>query len=201
MTPTDPAFDGIVDRYTRAGASFEQLLRQVRPDQWDDPTPCTEWNVRLLVNHMAQGNRNYIPLLEGANGAEFMGRRGVDALGDDPLGAFTASVAACAAAYGRPGVLDRILDYPLGRIPAAQALAVRTTDSVIHTWDLARAIGADETLDPEQLQWIDDHLDTIYAGLSEVPTAPDSTHKFFGPATTVDGPRQERILRLMGRTP
>jgi uncharacterized protein (TIGR03086 family) len=195
------AFEGIVDRYTRASAAFETLLREVRDDQWTDPTPCTEWDVRLLVNHMTQGNRNYIPLLEGAKGSEFMGRRGVDALGDDPLGAFTASVAACAAVYGVPGVLDRILDYPLGRIPAAQALAARTADSVIHTWDLARATGADETLDPDQLQWIDEHLDAIYAGLNEVPTASDSTHKFFAPATPGEGSRQDRILRLMGRTP
>jgi uncharacterized protein (TIGR03086 family) len=196
-------FEGIVDRYTRASAAFETVLRQVRADQWDDPTPCTEWSVRLLVNHMAQGNRNYIPLLEGANGAEFMGRRGLDALGNDPLGAFAASAADCAAAFARPGVLDRVLDYPLGRLSAAQALAVRTTDSVIHTWDLARAIGADETLDPEQLQWIEAHLESIYAGLDEVPTAPDSTHKFFGSPTSAgaDASRQERVLRRMGRTP
>jgi hypothetical protein len=60
-----------------------------------------------------------------------------------------------------------------------QALAVRTTDTVIHTWDLARAVGSDDRLDVGLIAWIDDSLEEIYAGLVETPTAIETTHRFF----------------------
>jgi uncharacterized protein (TIGR03086 family) len=189
-------FTGITDRYTHASARFESLLPAVR--DWTAPTPCTEWDVRALVNHMARGNLSYARLAEGGTAAEFLRLRDVDALGADPVGAFADSVRACADAFTRPGALARVLDYPLGRIPGEQALAVRTADSVIHTWDLARAIGADDTLDGDLVAWVDGRLDEIYAGLAEGPTAP--TSRFFARPAGEPGPsRQDRLLFRMGR--
>jgi uncharacterized protein (TIGR03086 family) len=189
-------FAGIIDRYARASAEFEPLLRAVR--DWTAPTPCTEWDVRALVNHMVRGNLNYALLAGGGTAAEFLRLRDADALGTDPVGAFAESVLACADAFTRPGALDRVLDYPLGRIPGARALAVRTADSVIHTWDLARAIGADDTLDGDLVAWVDDRLDEIYAGLAEAPADPAS--RFFARPTGEPGPtRQDRLLFRMGR--
>jgi hypothetical protein len=52
----------------------------------------------------------------------------------------------CAAAFACPGALEQVLDYPLGQVAGQQALAARTTDTIIPTWDLARAIGTDDTL-------------------------------------------------------
>jgi uncharacterized protein (TIGR03086 family) len=185
-------FADVTDRYARASAEFEPLLRAVR--DWTAPTPCAEWDVRALVNHMARGNLNYALLAEGGPAAEFLRLRDADALGANPVGAFAESVRACADAFTRPGALERILDYPLGRIPGAQALAVRTADSVIHTWDLARAIGADDTLDGDLVAWADDGLDEIYAGLAE------STARFFARPAGEPGPtRQDRLLFRMGR--
>jgi uncharacterized protein (TIGR03086 family) len=189
----------ILDRYARASAEFERVLRSVA-DQWTAPTPCTDWDVRALVNHMARGNLNYALLANGGSAAEFLRLREDDALGDDPVAAFAASVRACADAFA--GALERTLDYPLGRVSGAQALAVRTTDSVIHTWDLARAINVDDTLDGELVAWIGDHLGEIYAGLAETPVSPDSTHRFFARPTGEAGPsRQDRLLHRMGRRP
>ncbi|MFJ4653279.1 maleylpyruvate isomerase N-terminal domain-containing protein [Nocardia sp. NPDC088792] len=110
-------FDGIVDRFVLASAEFERRLRMARPDQWDWPTPCTEWNVRQLVNHMVRGNLNYLLLLEGGSRDEFLRLRDVDAMGDDPLLAYTESVRDCRAAFTAPGVLHRVLDYPTGSSP------------------------------------------------------------------------------------
>ncbi|GAA4544447.1 TIGR03086 family metal-binding protein [Amycolatopsis samaneae] len=191
-----------VTLFLLAGKGFERRLRKVRQDQWRRPTPCTEWNVRALVNHMTRGNLSYLRLAEGGDSAEFLRLRDADALGDDPVGAYTRSVEQCAEAFARPGVLDRLLDYPLGELPGRQALAVRTTDSVIHTWDLARAIGADETLDSDLVAWIDEHLDTIYKGLNESPVATSTTHRFFAARDeTPSTSRQDSLLRLMGRRP
>lgn len=202
--PVSDVFDGILDRYTAASAGFERTLRAVRPGQWHAPTPCTEWDVRLLANHMTRGNLTYVGLAAGGRAADFLRLRNTDALGEDPVGSYTASVRQCAEAFAGPAVLDMIIDYPLGRIPGRQALAVRTADSLIHTWDLARAIGADDTLDPGLVAWTDTHLEEIYAGLVETPTAADTTHRYFAaPATTPDGhtSRQDRLLIRMGRNP
>lgn len=195
-------FAGIIDRYLLSGEEFARRLRAVRPDQWTAPTPCAEWDVRDLVNHMTRGNLNYVGLVAGGSAADFLRLRDADALGDDPLGAYTRSVRDCAAAFGQPGALERIVDYPLGRVTAEQALAVRTTDATIHTWDLARAIQAPEELDPGLVDWIERHLEEIYAGLAESPLSADTTHRFFAPAAArpaAGESRQARLLRLMGR--
>ncbi|MGF6884335.1 uncharacterized protein (TIGR03086 family) [Nocardia sp. GAS34] len=197
-------FDGIIDRFVLASAEFERRLQTVRPDQWDWPTPCTEWNVRQLVNHMVRGNLNYLLLLEGGSRDEFLRLRDVDAMGDDPILAYTESVRDCRAAFAVPGVLHRVFDYPMGQVLGQQALAVRTTDTVIHTWDLARAMGIEDELDTDLIAWIDNHLHEIYDGLDEMPTSVDTTHRFFaapGSVNTAAGTRQDRLLRLMGRSP
>jgi hypothetical protein len=80
--------DRIIDRFVRSSHGFEEALRAVRPNQWTWPTPCTEWNVRRLVNHVVRGNLNYLRLVEGGTRAEFLELRDVDALGSDPIGGY-----------------------------------------------------------------------------------------------------------------
>jgi uncharacterized protein (TIGR03086 family) len=195
-------FEGIVDRFIASSSGFERVLAGVSAGLWERPTPCTEWDVRRLVNHVTQGNANYIRLLGGASGAEFLRWRNADALGADPHGAYERSVRECSAAFARPGALDLVLDYPLGRVTGRQALAVRTTDTLIHTWDLARALGVDDTLDADLVAWAGAHLDEIYRGLAETPADPATTHRFFaaepgGPCA--DATPQNLLLRRMGR--
>jgi uncharacterized protein (TIGR03086 family) len=198
------AFDAVVDRFVLSGSGFGSTLRAVRPGQWAWPTPCTQWTVRELVNHMTRGNLSYAQLLEGGTAADFLQHRDADALGTDPAGAYTRSVRACATAFTEPGALDRVLDYPLGAVTGRQALGVRTADSIIHTWDLARAIGADERLDAGLVTWVSDHLKDIYAGLAETPVAAVTTRRFFAAppgAVADDASPQDQLLHLMGRTP
>nr|WP_042197662.1 TIGR03086 family metal-binding protein [Kibdelosporangium sp. MJ126-NF4]CEL23101.1 hypothetical protein [Kibdelosporangium sp. MJ126-NF4]CTQ90238.1 hypothetical protein [Kibdelosporangium sp. MJ126-NF4] len=199
----DSCFDGIVDRFVLSSRGFERVLRTVRPEQGLWPTPCAEWNVRQLVNHVVRGNLNYVLLAQGGTAEEFLRLRDVDALATDAVDAYVRSVRECTSAFTQPGALQRVLDYPLGAVLGRQALAVRTTDSIVHTWDLARAVGVDDTLDTGLVRWIDGHLDEIYAGLAETPTAADTTHRFF--AAPVDGSAaascQDQVLRRMGRNP
>jgi uncharacterized protein (TIGR03086 family) len=159
----------LVDRFLLASRGFAHHLRAVPPDAWDAPTPCPEWDVRALVDHMTRGNLNHVGLLTGVTREEFLARRDEDAHGADPVAAFTASVRACADAFAEAGALDRVVDYPFGKLGGRQALAVRTADSTVHTWDLARALGADETLDPGLVAWIDEDYDAIFAGLALGP--------------------------------
>lgn len=194
--------DPMIDKYVLASAEFERVLRNIQQPQWDWPTPCSEWNVRDLVNHMTRGNLNYVDLLEGGTATDFLRMREVDALGTDPVDAFVRSADECARAFGEPGAMRRILDYPLGKVSGRQALAVRITDSTIHTWDLAQALGADDILHAELVTWISDRLGEIYADLAETPIEPESTHRFFAAPTGSPGvSKQERLLHRMGRSP
>ncbi|WP_410611566.1 TIGR03086 family metal-binding protein [Amycolatopsis sp. lyj-109] len=186
----------LVDRFLLASRGFEHHLRAVPPGGWHAPTPCAEWDVRALVNHMTRGNLNYIGLLRGASREEFRARRDEDALGDDPVAAFTGSVRACAAAFAEEGALERVVDYPPGKLTGRRALAVRTTDSTVHTWDLARALGTDEALDPGLVAWIDEDYDAIFAGLTM------SSQVFAEPPPAAPGAsRQDRLLTRFGRDP
>lgn len=197
-------FDGILRRFKAASAEFGKRLAEVAADQWDGPTPCAEWDVRRLVNHVVRGNVNYRQLVRGGTGAEFLRLRDVDALDADPVATFAESVRDCAAAFAEPGALDRTLDYPLGPVSGRQALAIRTTDTLVHTWDLARAVHADERLDEDLVHWADAHLDAVYAGLPETPVSATTTHRFFAPAIDARGDdalTQHRFLRLLGRNP
>jgi uncharacterized protein (TIGR03086 family) len=86
------------------------LIDGIAADQWTAPTPCTEWNVRDLVNHLVGMNLVFVALLEESP----MPERGADRLGADPAGACRRSAAALQAAAGRPGVLERS-QAPLGQ--------------------------------------------------------------------------------------
>jgi uncharacterized protein (TIGR03086 family) len=194
----------LFERYLLASSGFEHKLRAVRSDQWSWPTPCTDWTVRQLVNHVTRGNLNYVMLLDGGTKEDFLRLRDADALGTDPLAAYARSVRDCADAFARAGALHRVLDHPLGRVGGEQALAVRTTDTVIHTWDLARATGVDEALDDGLVAWIDEHIEEIYAGLPEMPTSARTSHRFFAAPHGVpaaEASRQDRLLHRMGREP
>lgn len=195
--------DALIERFLLSSSGFARRLRSVRAEQWTWPTPCTEWNVQQLVNHMTRGNLSYVRLLDGGDAAEFLLLREADALGTDPVRAYEDSVSALSAAFGRAGALRRVLDYPLGPVTGRQALAVRITDSVIHTWDLAQAVGVDDTLDRGLVAWIDAHLDDIYAGLPETPVAAETTHRFFGRPVEAapHASPQARLLHRMGRRP
>ncbi|MEV6604934.1 TIGR03086 family metal-binding protein [Kutzneria sp. NPDC051319] len=182
--------ENVIDLYVAASMEFERRLKGVR--EWTAATPCSEWDVRRLVNHMVRGNVNYVALLNGAEAAEFLRLREADALGDDPVGAYGTSVREFVEAFGRPEAWQRRLDYPLGKVKAGQAVAVRMTDTVIHTWDLARATHTDDTLRPELVEWIEENAAAIYEGL-------EGMQRFFGSSTRAGESKQDRLLRRMGR--
>ncbi len=195
--------DVLLARFAAASEGFARRLRAVRPGQWASPTPCSQWTVCDLVNHMARGNLNYSLLAHGGSGEEFLRLRDADALGTNPVAAFDQSTAQFLAAFGEPGALDRVADYPLGAASGRQLVSIRVTDSVVHTWDLARAVSLPEKLDPDLVDWVLANLASTYDNIAESPVGDGTTHRFFaapraaGPATTSP---QDRLLHIMGRT-
>ncbi|HEY7431331.1 MAG TPA: TIGR03086 family metal-binding protein [Streptosporangiaceae bacterium] len=139
----------IANLYQRACDRFGDYTGMVRPGQWDGPTPCTGWDVRTLVNHLVYEDLWAPPLLAGATMAEVGDRFDGDLLGTDPAGAYSQAAAAAVAAARDRAALQRTVHLSFGDVPGEEYVWQLFGDHLIHGWDLARAIGADEHLDPE----------------------------------------------------
>ena len=140
----DVRVPGWVDDWTRMTERFATALLSVEPSQWDAPTPCSDWNVRQLVEHAIDYQRAYGVYLGAGHGIE-------TEIGDDPVAAWSAIAGALRDVYARPGVLDQSFEFlrvfePVVPDSVQYQLIVPTLDLTMHTWDLARAIGADESL-------------------------------------------------------
>ncbi|QLE71142.1 TIGR03086 family protein [Streptomyces rectiverticillatus] len=197
MNDTDSRLLGYFDA---AAEGFSDRLRAVPDTYWESATPCTEWNVWQLVNHMIQGSRIYTSLLRGGSSAEFMANLDQETLDGDLVTTYSGAVAECRAAFHAAGALDRIVDYPFGPVPGRQLLGLYVVDAITHTWDLARAARLDERLDAPTVQWVLDNFQWIYHGVSESPIT--DGNRYYGPPTEAPTPAtsaQDRLLRTMGR--
>lgn len=174
-----------------ATAEFGHRLARVADDQWSSSTPCDEWDVQYLVAHVVGGNRFTLAILDGRSAddaiAEVMSS---PQLGDDPVAAWSATAALQAAAFRRPNALDTQVDHPVGTITAADLLGFRVFDIALHTWDLARAIGADEVLPVALVDAVigivENGLPGMGFGIRSAPPAPGASP-------------QERLLAMTGR--
>jgi uncharacterized protein (TIGR03086 family) len=137
--------------YGEAGEMAADVISRIPADRLGDPTSCTEWDVRALINHMVNGNLRFVALVTGQPGPE----RGEDGLGDDPLAAFRDSHSQLSAAFGREGVLEQTFPTPFGEGPGAQLVTMRICELTMHTWDLAAATGQPRDLDPELVAFAD----------------------------------------------
>jgi uncharacterized protein (TIGR03086 family) len=128
--------------------STRRFVAGIRADQWDLPTPCSEWSVRDLVNHIVAGNLWAAELADGRSIDEVGSALDGDVLGDDPLVAYDSSASAAAGAFEQPGALDRACGVSYGPIPGSVYAGHRFIDVLVHGWDVAAATGQDTGLDP-----------------------------------------------------
>ena len=135
--------------FGRAVAEFDARVRQIGDHQWQAATPDEDWTVRDLVNHLASEDLWAPPLLAGSTIAEVGDRFEGDVLGAEPTAAWAAASAAAVRAAGEDGAMDRIVHLSFGDLPGSEYTLQLFADHLIHAWDLARAIGADEHLDDE----------------------------------------------------
>ncbi|MEU9038815.1 TIGR03086 family metal-binding protein [Streptomyces sp. NPDC048352] len=173
---------------------FGERVRAVGPAQWDEPTPCTEWTVRDLVNHVT-GEQLWVPplLTEGRTVAEVGDELSGDLLGEDPADAWDRAAAAGHAAFAAPGALERTVALSYGPTRGSAYCSELTADCVVHAWDLSRGIGAEDRLPDDLVEFslkeVMPYADSLaasgmYAEPLEVPAGADA---------------QTRLLALLGR--
>ena len=183
------------DALARARAEFEARLRTVGDDDWGLPTPCDAWDVRGLVNHVVTADTTSVRLLHGATREEVVTLIGDDHLGSQPLDAYARSADAQVAAFRSPGALEMIVPHPAFDMPGRQLLEFRVGDTLLHTWDLARAVGGDEALDPKVVEFVWQSLEPLADLMPGTGAFGD------GSSGTLDdrAPLQLRLLDLSGR--
>ena len=134
--------------YHRTVESWADRVNAVAGTQWDDPTPCAEWTVRDLANHVVGEDLWTAPLMQGSTIAEVGDRFDGDLLGDDPIKTALAAAweAKEAVAHDLPAHGTVHLSY--GDERADEYVLQLAADHLVHGWDIAAATGGDTRLDP-----------------------------------------------------
>jgi uncharacterized protein (TIGR03086 family) len=135
--------------HEQALASTRAFVAGVKPDQLPGPTPCREYDVRALLNHIVSGNLWVAPLAAGKTIEQVGDAYDGDMLGDDPLAAYDASATSAADAFNAPGAMAASVAVSYGPVPGEIYAGHRFIDVLIHGWDVAKATGQNATLAPE----------------------------------------------------
>lgn len=170
-------------------------MKTVGDNDWGNPTPCTEWDVRALVNHLVNESAWVKPLLEGKTIAEVGDAFDGDLLGDDPHGAWERASNDARAAFAAPGAIERTVNLSYGDRPALEYLGQLAMDYVIHSWDLARGTDADDTIDPQ----LAEEICALAAPYEDLMKAVGVYGSKIVPPEGAD--LQTRLLAIFGRRP
>ncbi|MEU4619467.1 TIGR03086 family metal-binding protein [Actinoplanes sp. NPDC023801] len=177
------------DRHRRIATDFTARVEGTK--DWDAPAPVAGWTARDVVRHLVEWLPGFL-----SSGAAVTLPQGPNA-GTDPAGAWHAHATAVQELLDDPGTAGRTLSNPhLGEIPLDQAIdRFYTTDVFMHTWDLARATGQDERLEPALCA-------DLMSGMEPMDEMLRASGQF-GPAVPVPAGAdpQTRLIGFIGRDP
>jgi uncharacterized protein (TIGR03086 family) len=180
----------IAARYEKVADGFGARVRAVPSGSWDAPAPCEGWVARDVVGHLVEWLPSFFCATWGLD------RPAAPSVQDDPVAAWAAVDTLLRRALADPGVAGAERATPIGPSTFEQAVdQICTPDVLVHTWDLARAAGLDERLDPDEVR----RLLPAMAGADEAMRA--SGH--YGPKVAVpdDADEQTKLLAFTGRRP
>jgi uncharacterized protein (TIGR03086 family) len=181
--------DRPAERHREIGLVFTNRVRGTR--LWDAPSPVADWTARDVVRHLVE----WLPSFLASSSSVRL--PAVPPVDDDPIGAWQAHVDAVQALLDDPATAELTLSNPhIGQLPLDRAIdQFYTSDVFMHTWDLARATGQDDRLDPE-------FCALLLAGMEPVEDVMRSSGQY-GPRVPVmdDADTQAKLLAFIGRDP
>ncbi|MBM3939836.1 MAG: TIGR03086 family protein [SAR202 cluster bacterium] len=179
--------------YLRALRATRKFVANIKPDQWRHDTPCTDWDLRTVLNHLVNENRWAAELFGGNTIANVGHWFDGDLLGDDPLKAYDDSVAAAAGQVGKPGAMIMLCDLSRGPTPGHAYAGELFLDALIHGWDIAKGSRQDATLDPALVRVL---YDMVVPQVAELR----ASGMFGGDVpVAVNADTQTKLLALLGR--
>ena len=179
--------------YTTIMFGFEHVLRLVPESAWTNASPCDEWNARQVAGH-AMGVVNNIAARAGVGTVldVFTDLDGI--AGEDPLASFRPIRERYLEATDRPGALQTRFTSSVGEVSLDDYLGKMCPDTLIHTWDLARAARVDDTLDPGSVTRL---LAAWLSGDGPVRAA----GRYGDALDTATASEQDRLIAYTGRDP
>jgi uncharacterized protein (TIGR03086 family) len=186
----------IAERYRTRADAFERKVAAVAPEHWSNQSPCEDWKARDVVSHIIDMHGVMLrPLGRQLSQAP--------SIGNDPLGAYRSARADVEAVLDDPELAATECSTPMGPMTIEQHIdGVVSTDLIVHGWDLARATGLDDTIDPQEVE----RMWPMAQSIGDEMRTPDAFGPgivVFGPEVNVpdDAPLQDRLLGLLGRDP
>jgi uncharacterized protein (TIGR03086 family) len=186
MSTTSP---DVVDLYRRAAAFFGQQVIAIGDDEWDLPTPSSEWIVKAVVAHLVVAEAQMADVIDGRP----FERLDVDVsiLGHDPVSVWRGTAVNALHAIADAD-LDKLVEHPAGTMQLRNVVGFRITENLVHGWDIATARGLEIELDSEIAAWCLEFWLPLADGLAD--------SGFF--ATMVEPAGDDpgsRLLALLGR--
>ncbi|MFG2334946.1 TIGR03086 family metal-binding protein [Streptomyces yangpuensis] len=177
-----------------AHAYLLAAVRGVPADAWGDPTPCSQWTVRQVLNHARLDQQALVMQITGVAPATDPFEP-LDTTADDPVAELVAVLEAAAAAWESRRDEESV-PTPMGPLPAGTGAAAAALDAGVHAWDIARATGQDLPLTEEMAEGLEDIAARI------VDFVRDSFGKYASALVLPEGAgRSEKLLAFTGRDP
>jgi uncharacterized protein (TIGR03086 family) len=183
----------VVTQHRRVVDGWISRVEKVGADQWDLPTPCSEWNVRVLVNHVVGESLWTAPLLEGKTIAEVGDQFDGDVVGDDPAGAASRAAGTALEVAEQHLPEGGLVHLSYGEEDMHEYVRQLVADYLVHSWDLAKATGGDTSLDADLVA----EVAVWFAEREELYRSAGA----IGPRTDAGGDPQSDLLSAFGRTP
>jgi uncharacterized protein (TIGR03086 family) len=174
----------LMDLYRRASGWAHQNVAAAGPTNLDAATPCEDWKLRDLLNHMLDTQRYFAAAGRGEQ-ASPPGPTPPDTLSEDPAADFGRARDDVISVFSADGVIDKTMP----------ALGIAFADALLHGWDVAKATGQDSAMP--------DGLAEAAYGVIHGRFTEEQRKGVFGPERTVvgDASPQQRLLAYTGRTP
>ena len=184
--------------YTTILFGFEHVLRSVPADAWENQSPCEEWTTRQVAGH-AMGVVSNVAARGGVGAVVDVFGDVATIAGDDPVESFRQIRDRYLTATDRPGALQTPIKSSLGEMTLDDYLGLMCADTLVHTWDIARAAGVDDTLDPGAVR-------LVYAGYVAWDQETMRQPGRYGAAVELGGAdstlsEQDRLIAFTGRDP
>lgn len=127
-----------LEQFEQLGPVLGEVIAGLRADQLDRPTPCAEYTVRGVLEHMAGGATAFA--------AAYRGEAPEDPSLGDPIAAVQSALGELGVSISAAGALDRTIQAPFGEIDGETFARFVVLDGLVHGWDLATATG--QSFDP-----------------------------------------------------
>ncbi|GAC1412434.1 MAG: TIGR03086 family metal-binding protein [Actinomycetota bacterium] len=189
----------MIEAYKAAVGRLENLVSNVKPEQYTNSTPCESFDVKALLNHIVGGQHLFAAV--GSGGTVDRSAPTPDFVGSDPLGALKTASQKTVEVWSDPQIMSKSLTFPFGTMPGARGFGLMLMEMHVHAWDLAKATDQDPTIPEPAASMLLGALQS--GGVPDDKRGPEGSGAAFLPKVDVaeDASTTDKIVANLGRKP